>query len=185
MCKGCRKAYHRQHYLDNKEQYLQQQRDRRYTVRQTIREYLASHPCVDCGEADPVVLEFDHVSGKDSYDDMVSNAPKSKWSVKRLEAEIAKCEVRCANCHRRRHFGGNSSKLAERLASNQEAEGSSPSSRTSSEEWFNRRCWELCGGNQRQVSKEPETAETEEDPQTVLERAKEADRKRREEWENR
>jgi hypothetical protein len=64
------------------------------------RAYLLEHPCVDCGEADPIVLEFDHVRGVKAAD--VSNLVKGVASRARLETEIAKCDVRCANCHRRR-----------------------------------------------------------------------------------
>lgn len=53
--------------------------------------------CVDCGETDPVVLDFDHVSGRKSAG--VSRMRTS--SLPKLLTEIAKCEVRCANCHRR------------------------------------------------------------------------------------
>jgi hypothetical protein len=58
--------------------------------------YLKAHPCVDCGERNPVVLEFDHLSSKKN---MISALVR--WgSESRLKAEIEKCEVRCANCHR-------------------------------------------------------------------------------------
>ena len=60
--------------------------------------YLREHPCVDCGEEDPVVLEFDHLRDK--------KFPISKGLTDRnwqdVLDEIAKCEVVCANCHRRR-----------------------------------------------------------------------------------
>ena len=47
-----------------------------------------------------MVLEFDHV-GDDKVANVSSLARRSAaWE--RIEAEIAKCEVRCANCHRRR-----------------------------------------------------------------------------------
>ena len=60
--------------------------------------YLFSHPCVDCGETDIRCLEFDHVRGSKttSISDLLQRA--ASWAT--IEAEIAKCEVRCANCHR-------------------------------------------------------------------------------------
>lgn len=62
-------------------------------------EYLLAHPCIDCGEADPLVLEFDHRGDKRSavVDLMRRHAP---WEE--IIVEIQKCDVRCANCHRRR-----------------------------------------------------------------------------------
>lgn len=63
-------------------------------------DYLKFHPCVDCGESDPFILEFDHVSGLKK--ESISNLAKRRSSVKKIIDEIAKCEVRCANCHRRK-----------------------------------------------------------------------------------
>jgi hypothetical protein len=62
--------------------------------------YLRAHPCIDCGEPDPVVLEFDHIRGEKirPINQMIVSS-----SSKQLTQEIEKCEVRCANCHRRRH----------------------------------------------------------------------------------
>ncbi len=65
-----------------------------------ISEYLSVHPCVDCGEDDPIVLEFDHVMGIKSFSICVGK--RHQYPVARLLEEIAKCEVRCANCHKRR-----------------------------------------------------------------------------------
>lgn len=64
-----------------------------------VLDYLTAHPCVDCGEADPVVLEFDHVRGvkTENVSRMITNAS----ALEKLVAEIAKCDVRCCNCHRR------------------------------------------------------------------------------------
>lgn len=64
---------------------------------QKIHFYLSSHPCVDCGNSDIRVLEFDHVRGE-KYENISRMIQSSPW--KAIEAEIAKCEVRCANCHR-------------------------------------------------------------------------------------
>jgi hypothetical protein len=67
---------------------------------QHLWDYLLTHPCVDCGEVDPVVLEFDHVRGEKVA--ALSDMAKRQFSLAKLDAEIAKCEVRCANCHKRK-----------------------------------------------------------------------------------
>lgn len=66
--------------------------------RQIVTEYLQTHPCVDCGNTDVRVLEFDHVRGKKLGN--ISHAVHQTWSEEKLLNEIAKCEVRCCNCHR-------------------------------------------------------------------------------------
>lgn len=66
--------------------------------RARVAEHLSEHPCVDCGEDDLVVLEFDHLRDKEAN---VSRLVASGVSWDRVMAEIEKCQVRCANCHRR------------------------------------------------------------------------------------
>ena len=62
-------------------------------------DFLRGHPCTDCGETDPVVLEFDHVRGTKRFE--ISRGITDR-SFESLMLEMAKCEVVCANCHRRR-----------------------------------------------------------------------------------
>ncbi|GAB5492936.1 MAG: hypothetical protein Phog2KO_31510 [Phototrophicaceae bacterium] len=76
------------------------QDEHRMKMRQYAFDYLLAHPCVDCGETDPIVLEFDHVRGVKLSE--VSVLLGSTVSMKRLTDEIAKCDIRCANCHRRK-----------------------------------------------------------------------------------
>ncbi len=103
QCKACRKVTDRQTYLRRSEEQRERYRQwNRLNMERNVRltyEYLLEHPCVDCGEADPIVLEFDHVSGekRGNIGDMIGSG--RTW--KRLLIEIEKCEVRCANCHRR------------------------------------------------------------------------------------
>ncbi len=63
--------------------------------------YFSEYPCVDCGESNPVVLEFDHRVGVNKVE-RVSQMVTSGYSLERIIAEIEKCDVRCANCHRRK-----------------------------------------------------------------------------------
>src|SRR5204863_251360 len=63
-CKTCVAAYGKVHYAANRTTYVVRNnlRSRAHTLvlKQKVWEYLLAHPCVDCGIADPVVLEFDH-----------------------------------------------------------------------------------------------------------------------------
>lgn len=72
----------------------------RFETNQTwVNDYLLEHPCVDCGETDPVVLEFDHLVQSETNRDVTS---MMLYSIEKILSEIAKCEVVCANCHTRR-----------------------------------------------------------------------------------
>ena len=84
--------------------------ERRAEVGQKIIDYLRAHPCVDCGERDIVVLEFDHVGDKVADISVYAGGGRT-WA--RVKAEIDKCEVRCANCHRRKTLERSASHRAE------------------------------------------------------------------------
>ena len=97
-CKECRKekdkSYHQGRDLTIK---YQQVKIRSEANKKALVEYLLTHPCESCGEADPVVLEFHHIQDKKEN---VSNMIQS-YSWDTISKEIAKCKVLCANCHRR------------------------------------------------------------------------------------
>jgi hypothetical protein len=69
---------------------------RRHRNRAFIYNYLREHPCVLCGEADPVVLDFDHLRDKRREVTVIAHLSGRA----NLVAEIEKCRVLCANCHR-------------------------------------------------------------------------------------
>jgi hypothetical protein len=101
-CRKCHSVYTRRHYQDNKQYYVKKARKNNKRYREpldAIIDAARSGGCVDCGETDPVVLDFDHVRGHKIMS--VSEMRARFVSEKRLLDEIAKCEVRCANCHRR------------------------------------------------------------------------------------
>ena len=101
-CRFCRAAYKQEHYAANRQKYIDAAaKRRRKVVRERIEvllAYLREHPCVDCGEADPIVLEFDHLRDKKFSISRIWR--DHKWQS--VVDEMAKCEVVCANCHRRR-----------------------------------------------------------------------------------
>ena len=101
-CRPCRAAYKQEHYKRNRQRYIDnaRRRDQRVLQERTLFmvQYLKEHPCVDCGERDVVVLDFDHIGEKKFA---LSSELKSRpWTS--VLAEMKKCEVVCANCHRRR-----------------------------------------------------------------------------------
>ncbi len=103
-CRPCARAYGREHYERNRAYYLAKARRSRARFRAASRDlaydYLKTHPCVDCGESDPVVLEFDH---RDPGTKLLSVSELIRHrSAAMVAAEIEKCDVRCVNCHRRR-----------------------------------------------------------------------------------
>lgn len=57
--------------------------------------------CVDCGETDMVVLEFDHVNPALKKFE-ISQAVRLGYNWDDVLEELDKCEVVCANCHKRR-----------------------------------------------------------------------------------
>lgn len=106
-CRPCRRAYDRDYYRTNakvlraKKSY--NTKVRWGVLRRKLWQYFAEHPCVDCGETDPVVLEFDHREDevkRFNIADRMGAQRLTSWA--NIQAEIAKCDVRCANCHRRK-----------------------------------------------------------------------------------
>lgn len=102
-CRNCAHAFNKEYYDgDAKERHLRQIRQRTEVAREAAREYvyqyLLIHPCEQCGESDPRVLEFHHVGQKDMT---ITRMVTGGFSIKRIKAEIEACQVLCANCHRR------------------------------------------------------------------------------------
>lgn len=64
-----------------------------------IIDYLSKHPCIDCGNTDIRVLEFDHLYPQDKKYN-ISNLILESCSLMTLKKEIQKCVIRCSNCHK-------------------------------------------------------------------------------------
>ncbi len=72
----------------------------RRITKQRCVEYLGG-VCVDCGiQTLPAVYDFHHRNPDEKSFDI---ATRRNWSFERLVAELDKCDLLCANCHRIRH----------------------------------------------------------------------------------
>lgn len=102
-CKACMNGRNKKKYAES-ENFRNKKKELATRVRlerlQYVWDYLKNHPCVDCGETDIRVLEFDHVRGIKVIG--ITKAIQTGWDV--LLNEIPKCDVRCANCHRKKTY---------------------------------------------------------------------------------
>lgn len=101
-CKTCKASYEKEYYHKNKtkcKSIREKSSAKRFDKNMDyISSYLKSHSCIDCGESDIIVLDFDHRGNKEySIADIRNN-----YCLDILKTEIEKCDVRCANCHRRK-----------------------------------------------------------------------------------
>lgn len=100
-CKQCFKEYNAQKdYSDSSKRY-KKKKERLKKHQEWMLQYLSENHCVDCGETDVVVLKFDHVGKKEHN---ISNMLADGHSLENIQKEIKKCDVVCANCHKRRTY---------------------------------------------------------------------------------
>lgn len=101
-CTVCKKIFDTAYYAKHKRKVL----DRNFVDKQKklewLNEYKKSLTCIKCGESHPATLEFHH-RDSDSKVNNIANLVR-QWSIARLKTEIAKCDVLCANCHRKLHY---------------------------------------------------------------------------------
>ncbi len=79
------------------------QKRHRQRIRSQLFAFLSTQSCLDCGETDPIVLDFDHADRGNKFKE-VGKLLSGHYSWKTIKSEIKKCDVRCANCHRRRTY---------------------------------------------------------------------------------
>lgn len=80
------------------ENVYENRRKRKKVIRAFLAEYYSTHPCVDCGEDDITVLDFDHLLEKNFG---MNKAIGDVMPLERIKSELEHGEVRCSNCHRK------------------------------------------------------------------------------------
>ena len=105
-CAQCKREYNRGHYKANKAYYVLKAAKRNARERAEIREFIFTlklQPCTDCKKSfHPCVMDFDHVRGKKLF--VISDGLRDAITRTRLRAELDKCDLVCANCHRLRTY---------------------------------------------------------------------------------
>jgi len=100
-CKECKATKFNQHYENNKKHYLNKAQKTRKLNKDIINES-KNKPCMDCGKSYPYyVMDFDHRNPDEKLFDLGNY---TKFGIKQIKEEIAKCDVVCANCHRIRTY---------------------------------------------------------------------------------
>lgn len=97
------KAAKRRWYEKNKEYVKAQAAKRSAEIAQWFQEYKATLSCQSCGFSHSAALQFHHRDGADKEIN-VTHAVRNGWSRERIQREINKCDVLCANCHAIHHY---------------------------------------------------------------------------------
>lgn len=104
VCKPCRAVIDKVYWVERREDPEKMaaketyKRSKQYIANRFVYDYLLENPCVDCGESNPVVLTFDHVRGE-KIKEVSILVGRSPTNLHMIREEMAKCEVRCSNCH--------------------------------------------------------------------------------------
>lgn len=100
-CKLCASQRIRSAYIQKYSTIVNKRNKSRHEERKKqIYKYKSEHPCERCGEMDPRCLDFHH-KDKAQKSFGVSGNHQRNWN--KILEEIKKCEVLCANCHRKEH----------------------------------------------------------------------------------
>lgn len=98
------RKYRRDWYERNKRQGMEAVAKRKQEIREWYRDYKKTCFCKTCGEMHPACLTFHHRDASEKLVE-VSTMIQNGYNRGRILAEIDKCDVICANCHAKVHWG--------------------------------------------------------------------------------
>ncbi len=96
------REYMRGWYQKNRAKHIASVRKNNKKIKDWLKEYKTTLKCENCEENHPACLEFHHINPKEKRFAIANIKDFLSWSA--LKAEIAKCRVLCANCHRKEHY---------------------------------------------------------------------------------
>ena len=100
-CRECTRKRTKKHYNENQSYYYEKARLRKMEIRKYIRKVKANAKCERCPENDYICLDFHHIDRNKDIE--IAHISERGWSIERIDEELKKCIVLCANCHRKFH----------------------------------------------------------------------------------
>lgn len=100
-CKVCSRKNNKKHYDNNKDYYIKRNKRSFKDISLYIEEYKSKRSCIKCGENHIACLDFHHINPENKSFTIALGKTKG---IKAIKKEIEKCELLCANCHRKLHY---------------------------------------------------------------------------------
>lgn len=102
-CKCCHRIVRKAYYENNKIKEQKRIKERKSELKETYKDFKKTLKCILCQENHQSTLQFHHLDPNEK-EIAISLAITNGWSFKRVEEEIEKCVVLCANCHMKEHY---------------------------------------------------------------------------------
>jgi hypothetical protein len=98
-----RREFRRNWYLKNKESEKEHVKKRKLGIRRWFENYKIKLKCKKCQENHPATIDFHHKEGEEKERN-ISYLVSNGYSVEKIQKELKKCQVLCANCHRKLYY---------------------------------------------------------------------------------
>lgn len=103
ICKKCWKEIRKISYNKNKKVTLDRNKRNKKKSRDWYNKFKSNLKCNRCPENHPSCLEFHHIDPNEK-EFAISILIGTTYSINKIKKEIKKCEILCANCHRKHHY---------------------------------------------------------------------------------
>jgi hypothetical protein len=98
-----KREYRREWYHNNKASELIHVKRRKDSIKKWLENYKSNLVCSKCGENHPATIDFHHKKGY-MKERAISQLVYDGYSINKIKEELNKCEILCANCHRKLHY---------------------------------------------------------------------------------
>lgn len=103
-CRQCARLKHKKFYQDNKAHCIEYSLNAKWQIRANALQFVMDYckdGCSECNEKDFTCLEFDHIDPTTKRMN-ISIMVGRGYSINSIKAELVKCRILCANCHKKR-----------------------------------------------------------------------------------